>query len=193
MEGNLSRQVAEEYWIARRNTMKTENGKSSSAGKLLVVDDDSNLIELVTMKLQAANYEVATALKEEDALKAATDDVFDLCIVDLRLASGNGISLMTELHSVNPEMPVIILTGHASVESAVEAMKKGAYGYLTKPFNTPELLLQIERALENRRLNSEIQRLKELLEEKYDFTNIIAKSDGMRKVLDVVSRSAATE
>jgi two-component system response regulator GlrR len=100
---------------------------------------------------------------------------------------------MTELHSVNPEMPVIILTGHASVESAVEAMKKGAYGYLTKPFNTPELLLQIERALENRRLNSEIQRLKDLLEEKYDFTNIIAKSEAMRRVLDVVSRIAATE
>jgi two-component system response regulator GlrR len=173
--------------------MKTENGRNSSAGKLLVVDDDSNLIELVTTKLKAANYDVATALKEEDALKAATEDVFDLCIVDLRLASGNGISLMTQLHSVNPEIPVIILTGHASVESAVEAMKKGAYGYLTKPFNTPELLLQIERALENRRLNSEIQRLKDLLEEKYDFTNIIAKSDAMRRVLDVVSRIAATE
>jgi two-component system response regulator GlrR len=90
-------------------------------------------------------------------------------------------------------MPVIILTGHASVESAVEAMKKGAYGYLTKPFNTPELLLQIERALENRRLNFEIQRLKGLLQERYDFTNIVAKSEGMRRVLDVVSRIAGTE
>jgi two-component system response regulator GlrR len=132
-----------------------KNGQNQSAGKLLVVDDDSNLVELVAMKLQAANYNVATALTEEDALKAATNEVFDLCIVDLKLAGRNGISLMTELHAVNPEMPVIILTGHASVESAVEAMKKGAYGYLTKPFNTPELLLQIERALENRRLNSE--------------------------------------
>ena len=143
--------------------MSKENGQNLSAGKLLVVDDDSNLIELVAMKLKGANYEVATALKEEDALKAATDEVFDLCIVDLKLAGRNGISLMTELHAVNPEMPVIILTGHASVETAVEAMKKGAYSYLNKPFNTPELLLQIERALENRRLNSEIQRLKELM------------------------------
>src|SRR5206468_12077575 len=80
--------------------MSKENGQNLSAGKLLVVDDDSNLIELVAMKLKGANYEVATALKEEDALKAATDDVFDLCIVDLRLAGRNGISLMTELHSV---------------------------------------------------------------------------------------------
>jgi two-component system, NtrC family, response regulator GlrR len=170
-----------------------KNGQSLSRGKLLVVDDDSNLVELVAMKLQAANYTVATALTEEDALKAVTNDVFDLCIVDLRLAGRNGISLMTELHSVNPEMPVIILTGHASVESAVEAMKKGAYSYLTKPFDTPELLLQIERALENRRLNSEVQRLKELLQERYDFTNIIAKSERMRNVLDIVSRVAGIE
>lgn len=170
-----------------------KNGQSPSVGKLLVVDDDSNLVELVAMKLQTAHYEVVTALSEEDALKAATTGIFDLCIVDLKLAGRNGISLMTELHSVNPEMPVIILTGHASVESAVEAMKKGAYGYLTKPFNTPELLLQIERALENRRLNFEIQRLKELLQERYDFSNIIARSEGMRKVLDVVSRIAGTE
>ncbi|MET0501244.1 MAG: sigma-54 dependent transcriptional regulator [Candidatus Binatia bacterium] len=173
--------------------MKAENGKSLLGGKLLVVDDDSNLVELVTMKLEAANYQVTTALKEEDALKAVKDEVFDLCIVDLRLAGSNGISLMTELHSVSPDMPVIILTGHASVETAVDAMKKGAYGYLTKPFNSPELLLQIERALENRRLNSEIQRLKELVEERYDFTNIIAKSEQMRNVLDVVSRIAGTE
>src|SRR4029453_8509357 len=86
-----------------RTTMSKENGHLS-AGKLLVVDDDSNLIELVAMKLKGANYEVATALKEEDALKAATDGVFDLCIVDFKLADRNGISLMTELHSVNPEM-----------------------------------------------------------------------------------------
>jgi two-component system response regulator GlrR len=145
------------------------------------------------MKLEAANYEVTKALKEEDALKAVRDEVYDLCILDLKLAGTNGISLMTSLHSVNPDMPVIILTGYASVETAVESMKKGAYGYLTKPFNTPELLLQIERALENRRLNSEIQRLKELVEERYDFTHIIAKSEQMRNVLDIVSRIAGTE
>ena len=128
--------------------MSKENGQHLSAGKLLVVDDDSNLIELVSMKLKGANYEVATALKEEDALKAATDGIFDLCIVDLKLAGRNGISLMTELHSLNPEMPVIILTGHASVESAVEAMKKGAYSYLTKPFNIQRFLTVVEDVLE---------------------------------------------
>jgi len=164
-----------------------------STGKLLVVDDDNNLVELVRVKLQSAGYEVATASKAEDAIEAAKGAVFDLCILDLRLADRSGISLMRELHSINPDMPVIILTGYGSVESAVEAMQEGAYNYLTKPFNTQELLLQIKRALENRRLNSEIQRLRGLLEEQFDFTNIVARSDKMRSVLDIVSRIANTE
>jgi two-component system response regulator GlrR len=171
------------------------NGKaqSKSTGKLLVVDDDNNLVELIRAKLQSAGYEVATASKGEDAVETAKGEIFDLCILDLRLADGSGISLMRELHSIIPDMPVIILTGYATVESAVEAMQEGAYSYLTKPFNTQELLLQIKRALENLRLNSEIQRLRGLLEEQFDFTNIVAKSEKMRSVLDIVSRIANTE
>jgi two-component system, NtrC family, response regulator GlrR len=170
------------------------NGKAQQgSGKLLVVDDDNNLVELVRAKLQSAGYEVATASKGEDAVETAKGAVFDLCILDLRLADGSGISLMRELHSIIPDMPVIILTGYATVESAVEAMQEGAYSYLTKPFNTQELLLQIKRALENLRLNSEIQRLRGLLEEQFEFTNIVAKSEKMRSVLDVVSRIASTE
>ena len=117
----------------------------------------------------------------------------DLCIVDLRLANGDGITLMEKLHVINPETPVIILTGHASVEGAVEAMKRGAYTYLTKPFDPRELILQIGRALENRKLANENQRLRGLLKEKYDFANIVAKSGKMRSVLDIVSRIADTE
>jgi two-component system, NtrC family, response regulator GlrR len=177
--------------------MQSGNGarvtEEMSAGKLLVVDDDTNLVELVRAKLQSAGYEVATASKAEEAVEAAKGEVFDLCILDLRLADRSGISLMRELHSIIPDMPVIILTGYASVESAVEAMQEGAYSYLTKPFNTQELLLQIKRALENLRLNCEIQRLRGLLEQQFDFTNIVAKSEKMRSVLDIVTRIANTE
>jgi len=130
-----------------------------SAGNLLVVDDDQNLIELIALKLKAEGYEVTTAGTGQEAVQAAKAAIFDLCIVDLRLADQDGISLMRELHSINPGMRVIILTGYGTVESAVQAMQEGAYSYLSKPFNTQELLLQISRALENRRLNSEIQRL----------------------------------
>jgi two-component system response regulator GlrR len=164
-----------------------------SATKILVVDDDRNLLEMIRMRLELANYDVMTALNEKEALETATREAPDLSIVDLQLAHRDGISLMKELHLILPEMPVIILTGHGSIESAVEAMKKGAYGYVTKPFDHQNLLLEIERALENRRLTSEIKRLQGLLEERYDFPNIVAKSEKIQHVLEVVSRVAKTD
>jgi len=163
-----------------------------SLGKILVLDDDSNLLEVLRMRLESSNFEVVTALRKEDAIKAVREQALDLSIIDLQLAGQNGISVMTEVHQINPEIPVIILTAYGSIESAVEAMKRGAYSYLTKPFEPQELLLQIEEALESRRLNSEIESLKGLLEEKYDFVNIIAKSEKMKEILGQVSVIAKT-
>jgi len=163
------------------------------AGNILVVDDDPNLLELLRIRLESGNYQVTTALKEEEALKATQEQVFDLSIVDLKLAQGDGITLMQALHLINPQMPVIILTAHGSIESAVEAMRKGAYSYLTKPFEAQDLFFQMERALENRRLSSEVNRLKNLLKEKYDFDNIVAKSGKMQRVLEMVARIAQTD
>ena len=159
----------------------------------MVVDDDRNLLELVKMRLESAEYDVTTALREEDAIEAAKGQVFNLSVVDLQLVRQDGISLMEELHLILPEMPVIILTAYGSIESAVEAMKRGAYGYLTKPFESQHLLLQIDRALENQRLNVEIKRLKGLLEERYDFVNIVTRSEKMKRVLEMVSQIAKTE
>jgi two-component system response regulator GlrR len=161
--------------------------------KILVVDDDKNLIELIKMRLEAASYEVITAGREEEAVDAVKDQGFDLSIVDLRLIRQDGLALMEEIHSINPIMPVIILTAHGTIENAVEAMKRGAYSYLTKPFETRDLLFQIEKALENRRLSSEIQRLKDLLGERYGFANIVAKSEKMQSVLEAVARIAPTD
>ncbi|MFQ5850103.1 MAG: sigma-54-dependent transcriptional regulator [Candidatus Binatia bacterium] len=167
-------------------------GKISS-GKILLVDDDKNLVELLRMRLGSANYEVASASREEDALEAIKGQAFDLSIVDLKLVHQDGLSLMEKFHSISPGLPVIILTAHGSIESAVEAIKRGAYTYLTKPFDSRDLLLQIEKAVENRRLTSEINRLRGLLAERYDFANIVAKSQKMQRVLEVVSRIAKTE
>jgi two-component system response regulator GlrR len=162
-------------------------------GKILLVDDDRNLVELIKMRLESANYEVITAYNEEEAIGAIRNQVFDLSIVDLQLVHKDGITLMEEIHLIIPEIPVIILTAYGSIESAVEAMRRGAYNYLTKPFDHRDLLLQIERAVENRRLTVEVKRLKELLEERYDFQNIVARSEKMQKVLEVVSRIAKTD
>jgi len=161
--------------------------------RILVVDDDRNLLELVKMRLESADYDVTTALREEEAIEAVKNQVFDLSVVDLQLIRQDGISLMEDLHLVLPEMPVIILTAYGSIESAVEAMRRGAYSYLTKPFEPQDLLLQIERALENRRLTVEIKRLKGLLEERYDFANIVARSEKMKRVLEMVTQIARTE
>jgi two-component system response regulator GlrR len=164
-----------------------------SKEKLLVVDDDSNLLELIKMRLEAAEYEVAISLNADDAVEAVKRDAFDLCVIDLRLLDRDGISLMGEIHLIKPDIPVIILTAHGSIETAVEAVKKGAFNYLTKPFDPQELLLQIKRAMENRRLISEIKRLEDLLKERYDFANFVTKSEKMQQLLEQVSRVAKTD
>jgi two-component system response regulator GlrR len=127
---------------------------ATSPGKILVVDDDSNLLEILKMRLEFSDYQVVTVLDEEDALKAIKEQAFDLSIIDLQLAERNGISVMEDVHQIIPDMPVIILTAYGSIESAVEAIQKGAYSYMTKPFDSRELLFQIKKALESSRKNN---------------------------------------
>jgi len=161
--------------------------------RILVVDDDTHLLELIKIRLEAVPYEVIPACSAEKAIEAAREKLPDLSLLDLQLGNESGISLMQQIHTLLPEMPVIIITGYGSVESAVEAMQKGAYSYLTKPVDHRDLLLQIERGLEKTRLTSEIKRLHVLLDERYDFPNIVARSDRMQEVLALVARIAKTE
>ncbi|HEU18562.1 MAG TPA: sigma-54-dependent Fis family transcriptional regulator [Deltaproteobacteria bacterium] len=162
-------------------------------GQILVVDDDRNILELMKIRLESANYLVATAADEDDASRMIKDEVFDIAIVDLQLVRSDGIELMQNMHMIHPDMPVIILTAYGTIESAVNAMKKGAYSYLTKPFDGRDLLLQIEKALEKRHLTTEINRLKGIITERYDFSNIIARSRKMQEVLEQVIRIAGTD
>jgi two-component system, NtrC family, response regulator GlrR len=161
--------------------------------RVLVVDDDRNLVEVIRMRLETAGYEVVTAFEAEGALALTREQVIDLAIVDLQLGDRDGISLMEDLHLIIPHMPVIILTAHGSIESAVTAIKRGAYSYVTKPFESRDLLFQIDKAIENRRLSSEVERLRGLLGEKYDSSNVITRSEKMRSLLEAVSRIANTE
>jgi len=162
-------------------------------GKLLIVDDDLNLLELMKLRLESSGYAVEALADEDEAKTAAQAQAFDLAILDLQLVRSDGITLMQELHRITPGVPVIILTAHGTVESAVEAMKQGAYTYLTKPFDARELIMHVEHALENRRMSSEIDRLKEFLTERYDFGNIVTRSEQMKTLLHAVARVAATE
>ena len=161
--------------------------------KILVVDDDRNLLDLIHMRLEASGYDVVAVDHENKAKEVTANEVFDVAVIDLQLVRQDGLALMEELRLILPDMPVIILTAHGSIESAVEAMRRGAFNYLTKPFDSRDLIFQIERAREKGQLTEEVNRLKELLGERFNFSNIIAKSEPMRHVLDQVARVADTE
>jgi two-component system response regulator GlrR len=161
--------------------------------KILVLDDDKNLLEVIQIRLEANAYQVATAVDGKQAVQIARNQGVDLALVDLKISGKNGIEVMGELHAINPEMPIIILTAYGTIKSAVEAMKKGAYSYLSKPFDYHELLLQIKNGLEKSRLSKEVSRLRNIVEGRYGFKNVIGKSEKMQKVLAKVGQAAGSE
>lgn len=161
--------------------------------KILVVDDDQNILKVIKLRLEANNYRVATTLQAEAAVKIAKNKIFDLALVDFKLASKNGIELMEELHQIDPEMPIIILTAYGTIKNAVQAMKKGAYNYLTKPFDDQELLLQIKNGLEKRSLSKEVKRLRDMVKEKHGLESIVGKSKKMKNIMEQVTQAAKTD
>jgi DNA-binding response OmpR family regulator len=111
--------------------------------KIMVVDDDQTILKVIRSNLERHDFQVLTAMDPKNALDKMNGEAFDLALVDLMLNGESGLDLMENLHRLNPEMPIIILTGYGTIESAVEAMKKGAHSYLTKPFEFRELFYQI--------------------------------------------------
>jgi two-component system, NtrC family, response regulator GlrR len=161
--------------------------------RMLIVDDDETILKLIRMRLEIEGYEVTTAPSAQKALALTRDNAFDIAIVDFKLTDRNGVALMEDLLHLDPEMPVIILTAYGTIKGAVEAVKKGAYGYLTKPFDYDELLLHIRNCYEKRGLSLEVRRLRNLVGERYGLDNIIGVSDAMKKVLDRVAQAAQVD
>ncbi len=161
--------------------------------KILVVDDDVNILEVIKIRLEVEGYQVTAVESAEEALAKARQEFFHLAITDLKLGSTDGIELMENLLLINPDMPVIILTAYGTIENAVEAVKKGAYSYLTKPFDHKELSLQIRNALEKQRLMSQIRDLETIIQDKYNISNIVGKSDKMKKVFEQIGQVAKTD
>ena len=157
---------------------------------ILIVDDDKNMLEVLRFRLESEGYKVTSANMVKDALTMTKDDSFDLAMLDLKIDRNDGIELMQKLHRLSPEMPVIILTAYGTIETAVDAMKHGAYSYLTKPFDRRDLCLQIKNGLEKSSLSREIRRLRALVGERYEFENIIGKSKKMHEVMEQLSRTA---
>ena len=160
---------------------------------ILVVDDEEGLLHLVKMRLTAMGFAVTGCTTGREALAAAKKDRFDLAITDLRLGSEDGLDVTEELLRIHPGLPVIILTAHGSIPNAVEAMQRGAVGYLTKPFDDQELKTKIEEGLSPQRMRGEIQRLKSLVNELYGMENIVARSPAMQRLLQQVVQVADSD
>ena len=161
--------------------------------RILVVDDDQGLLQLLTMRLTAMGFAVTPCSSGEEAIAVGRRDTFDLAITDLRLPGVDGLAVMQELRAAQSAIPVIVLTAHGSIPNAVEAMQKGAVGYLTKPFDDKELKVYIEKALGQQRMSREIQRLQSLVRELYGMENVIAKSHAMQVLLQEVRQVADTD
>ena len=160
---------------------------------ILVVDDEEGLLHLVKMRLTAMGFTVTGCTTGREALAVAKNNRFDLAITDLRLGSEDGLDVTEELLRIHPGLPVIILTAHGSIPNAVEAMQRGAFGYLTKPFDDKELKAKIEEGLSPQRMRGEIQRLKSLVNELYGMENIVARSPAMKRLLQQVVQVADSD
>ena len=160
---------------------------------ILVVDDEEGLLHLVKMRLTAMGFSVTGCTTGREAIAAAKNNRFDLAITDLRLGSEDGLDVTEELLRMHPGLPVIILTAHGSIPNAVEAMQRGAFGYLTKPFDDKELKAKIEEGLSPQRMRGEIQRLKSLVNELYGMDNIVARSPAMQRLLQQVVQVADSD
>ncbi|MGQ9616135.1 MAG: sigma-54-dependent transcriptional regulator [Spirochaetota bacterium] len=154
--------------------------------KLLIVDDEKNIREGLQKALSSDGYEVELASDGEEALEKIEEGDVDLVITDLKMPKLSGDELMKEALESNPYLPIIILTGHGTIENAVEAMRNGAYDYLTKPLNIDKLSLIVKRALENSSLKRQNRELLSQLKQKYSFDNIIGKSSAMKSVFETI-------
>jgi len=160
---------------------------------LLIVEDEQAQREILAVHFEEENYHVLAAESAEKALDIARSKTIDAVITDFNLPEKDGQYLLEQIKSMNPTIPVILITAYASITRAVKAMKSGAYDYLTKPINIDELLLVLKRALEHKTLLAENIRLRQILEKQFSFNGVVGSSDKMQEVLNMAGRVAATK
>jgi DNA-binding NtrC family response regulator len=156
--------------------------------KILVVDDDLEMCRLLSDVLSGEGFKVLTTGDSLEASKTLKKEDFDVIITDLKMKGLKGLDLLEEADKVAPTTPVIIITAFGTIESAIKAMKMGAYDYITKPFQMDELVLIVKKALEHRLLKKEVVRLKKEVESRYQFHNLVGKSPSMQKIYDLIER-----
>jgi two-component system response regulator PilR (NtrC family) len=160
--------------------------------KLLIVEDDAHLRETLTAFLSRVGYQVAAAHDGREALEVVDKELPDLVLTDIHMSGMGGLELLGEVKARYPETIVIIMTAFSSIDTAVEAMRRGAEDYLSKPLQLADAQMSIARALERRSLRSRVTQLETQARERYQFSQIIGKSPGMQRVFQIIERVAPT-
>lgn len=161
--------------------------------KILIIDDDASLRRVLEYNLQEAGYHVVTASDGEEGLRLFTEETPELVITDMKMPGMDGMQVLKGVKERSPDALVVMITAFGTVDIAVEAMKAGAYDYITKPFNRDELRLIVAKALQLKGLTAENKRLKEELTDKADYRTIVGSSKGMERVFEIVRKVADTE
>lgn len=159
---------------------------------ILVVDDEQSMRDFLSIMLKKEGHDVVAAENGHDAVKALKNEIFELVISDVKMPGMDGIDLLKTVRKTSPESIVIMITAYATAETAVEAMKQGAYDYITKPFKVDEIKLTIQKALEKRSLRKENVLLKREMESRQGFENFVGSSTPMQKVFTLIRQVADT-
>jgi len=157
---------------------------------ILIVDDEKNYLLVLSAVLEDEGYEILTALSGQEALEIQKTSDLDLILTDMKMPGMNGITLLENVKAVDPDLPVIMMTAHGTVDKAVEAMQKGAYSYILKPFDNDRLVIYVKKAVTMYQVVKENRRLRDAVVSQYRFGNIVAKSPAMRDVFTTIQKVA---
>ena len=161
--------------------------------KILVADDEQSMREFLDIMLKKEGYKVSLASNGEEVSKLVENDLFDLVLLDIRMPKLDGISALKKIKANTPETVVIMITAYASADTAIKAMKEGAYDYITKPFKVEEIKLIIKNALEKKNLQKENLLLKQAVRDRFHFGNIIGQSPKMVTLYDLLEKVSPTK
>src|SRR3954447_20069895 len=162
-------------------------------GKLLIVDDELSVRDSLHKWFREEGYEVHVAEDANDALTLMAEKKFDVALLDIKMRGTDGIELQKRLHEIDPELISIMMTGYASVETAVEALKNGAYDYVTKPLDPDEIAHIVKNALSHRRTKEENVRLRETVAEISQHPDMVGQSAAMKLEFDAIETVAPTD
>ena len=161
--------------------------------KILIVDDETAHCQMLEVVLKAEKYATQRAHDGQSAIEAVKERFYDLILMDIRMNRVGGIEALEKIKEISPDIPILMMTAYASVDTAVQAMRSGAYDYLTKPLDIDELKILVAKALRHHQLEKENIFLKEQLGSRFDFSNIIGRSRAMKELLETVAMVAPSE